>query len=415
MATQKPERRPVSDDDLRAYLQILKQDPNSRVFAPLAEALTARGELDKSRQLCEMGLRANPDFSDGHLAYARVLFFQFDYARALKAVSTALKLAPDSTEAYLVAAEIFLARSQQKPASDACLKALDLEPENPRALELLKKSNLAPGTNPAAAPRAPSFKSAAGTAPSRRRVDLSPPPMTDPFSHLMAGIENEGAQRIESLDQPFQALSSGSNPGPVEDEFDVPTVPRGQPERPRLPPRPRVPEPDGDLLDQVPTDELLAQAPGDDLLAQVPGSVPAAPQGSQGAPAAIPAAGAAAPRAPSARSGVGLSSVDAAQAVIDAYADRAGYEAAHLPEPRPPILARVLALLSVLLLLLGIVAMIAAMMPDRDAARRLGAQAREGIDAGAAGPSLSVTPQEGAAALPEPPAEAIDSQQGEPG
>ena len=50
----------ASDNDIHDYMRILKEDPRSRVFAPLADALVQKGKLKAAEQVCRMGLEVNP-------------------------------------------------------------------------------------------------------------------------------------------------------------------------------------------------------------------------------------------------------------------------------------------------------------------------------------------------------------------
>ncbi|HOX44952.1 MAG TPA: tetratricopeptide repeat protein [Myxococcota bacterium] len=256
------ERKPPTDEEIRTYFQILREDPRSRVFAPLAESLIRRGRLDEAEKICRLGLESNPDFSDGHLALSRTLFYRFRHEEALEEVKLALGLDRHNLEAYLIAAEIFLARSQAKAAIEACMKALDLDPHNLEAQRLIQR--LQGGELPASAGAAPSdpgtFRALAPTGPSQRPASVSRP-ASDPFQELMVDVEADAAKLLEADAQPFTALSSGSQlnrleagalrpggappagAGEPEPESE-PTLKAGPPPaavRPQRPPTPALP------------------------------------------------------------------------------------------------------------------------------------------------------------------------------
>ncbi len=218
MGTSIKDCKPPTDAEIHDYFQILKSDPRSRVFAPLAEALVRRGRLDEAEQLCRYGLEHNPNFSDGHLACSRILFHRRRYTEALDEVKITLGLDAGNVEAYLMAAQIYLAQAQHKAASGACLKVLDIDPENAAAMQLLQR--LGAGQSPQRGPRAPqptarNFKASAATSPGLRRPAQGvSPSASDTFGQLMQDLQDEASQRIEDEDQPFTALSSGSQPPP---------------------------------------------------------------------------------------------------------------------------------------------------------------------------------------------------------
>jgi hypothetical protein len=294
------DRTPPSDSQIQDYFQILKQDSKSRVFAALAEALIRRGRLTEAEDICRLGLETNLDFSDGHLAYARVLFYLFRYQEAFAEIKTALGLGKDNPEAYLIAAEIFLARSQHKAASEACLKVIDLDPDNQRARKILKrvgadeqvkakKGELETPTRMST----DSFKATAGTVPGRRAMKLGgKPSLSDPFRQLLHEAGEQASRQLDRDEQPFSAISSGSQPPVPPDlldkEFDVPTERKKSPGRPDGTPIPKLPN-------HPPT----------------PAPVTEHTDGHR-----------APPPSPSGPSTSGMQMVDQVQAVIDSYANR---------------------------------------------------------------------------------------------
>jgi hypothetical protein len=325
------DRTPPSDSQIRDYFQILKQDSKSRVFAALAEALIRRGRLTEAEDICKLGLEANPEFSDGHLAYARVLFYLFRYKEAFAAVKVALGLDKDNIDAYLIAAEIFLARSQHKACSEACLKVIDLDPENEEARKILKRSGVAgkPGKagaktvekEPPERMSTDSFKATAGTSPGRRALKKdAKPSLSDPFRQLLHETGEQGAEKLDTVDQPFSAISSGSQP-PVppdlfDDDMEEPTKREKSPRRPDGTPIPKLPE-------HPPT--------------PVPVPVPVPETASS----------------PSSVSGSAMA--DRVQSVIDSYAERQTTDPQdYLGPPQIPRAGRILTLLGLLALLAAI-------------------------------------------------------------
>ncbi len=345
MSTSFKERKPPTDAEIREYFLVLRDDPASRVFAPLAEALIRRGRLDEAEQLCRLGLEHHPDFSDGHLAYARALFYRFRHREALEQIKLALGLDDRNVEAYLIAAEIFLAAAQPKAAADACMRALDLEPDNDEALRLLQRTGGDPAPAARAEPRR--FKSRSGTAPSRRRqaAAAAPPAPDNAFQDLLAAVEAQQA------------------PAPAAD-------PAAAAEPPRLP--------------DHPPPESPAEPPLDDLLAQVPRSE-APPPAPQAAPP-VPQAPQQAPAAPSAPPAPGLARVEAAQRVIDAYRGHAVRDRDDDARLRVPRGRGLLALFGLLALLAGAVALLLlAVIADSRRPAGPAAAAEAGERPGAAG------------------------------
>ena len=322
----------ASNNDIHDYMRILKEDPRSRVFAPLADALVQKGKLKAAEQVCRMGLEVNPEFSDGHLAYARVLLNMKRFAEAFREVKTTVKLSPNNAEAYLTAAKIGMLSGQTEAASQACMRAMDIDPENLEARQLLKRIGK---TNQAALANRPieqvavttnEFRASAGTSPSRR---ISPEGVAPAslFGDSLAEASQDAIEKVDGCEQPFAAMSSGSQPAvsdfEPDDSFEVPT----KPSRPRPPQEVNsasIPE-----LPNHPQPAAQAKAPAggpEDLLDMV-ASAPA--QAASPAPAPARARiGIAAPRAQSARvgqaptGGISSATIDRVQTVIDCYSDK---------------------------------------------------------------------------------------------
>ena len=52
--------------------RILAQNPNSTIFASLADAYRKKGMLDKAHKLCEAGLKVHPHYGLAHLVMAKI-------------------------------------------------------------------------------------------------------------------------------------------------------------------------------------------------------------------------------------------------------------------------------------------------------------------------------------------------------
>jgi len=201
------------EQEIHDYLQILKNNPSSRVFAPLAEALIRKKELHDAEEVCKLGLEANPEFSDGYLAYARVLFYMTRYHEALEQINRAIKLNPDKIENHLTAAEIYTALNQPQKASHSCMQALDIDPNNQQLGRLLRRLHpKGAGYSEDNKPRQ-TFRAVAGTVPSRRHNHwITPRYIAKPFQKLVEKTGQEAVEKLEEAKQPFSALSPGSQP-----------------------------------------------------------------------------------------------------------------------------------------------------------------------------------------------------------
>jgi hypothetical protein len=235
-----PKQPAVSDTEIRNYLNLLKEDPQSRVFAPLAEILIRRGKLKEAIKVCEMGLAHHPDFFDGRLVYARALFLLLMKNESLQEIKKALHLDPNNVEAQLLAAEISIANGQFSDAKDACLRVLDLDPPNLNVRALLdriaKVDALPAGKDSSsmsttARPPTAQFRSTTGTKPSRRILESSPAPVasTPPPSQLPR--EEADRPMDSNLKQP-QEIPLKETEIPELPAYPAPTPPEATQENP---------------------------------------------------------------------------------------------------------------------------------------------------------------------------------------
>ena len=81
------------------YDQILRVNPSSIVFAPLAEMLILHKCCEEAITVCKKGLEQNPDLISGRVALARAYVGVLNYQRAKEEAEIVLKSYPDHSEA----------------------------------------------------------------------------------------------------------------------------------------------------------------------------------------------------------------------------------------------------------------------------------------------------------------------------
>jgi len=80
------------DERIEKCEKILKENPDSQIFAALADSLRKKGELDHAFRVCRQGLRIHPDYGPGHLVMAKVNFDRKMYDWAEKELEEAIRL-----------------------------------------------------------------------------------------------------------------------------------------------------------------------------------------------------------------------------------------------------------------------------------------------------------------------------------
>ena len=74
-----------SDKTIEEYQIILMRNPNAKVFAPLAEAYRKMGLLQQALEICERGVKYNPEYPSGLVAYGKKFFSNLKSTKMQKA------------------------------------------------------------------------------------------------------------------------------------------------------------------------------------------------------------------------------------------------------------------------------------------------------------------------------------------
>lgn len=121
------------------YLKRYQEDPNSRVFAPLAEAYRKAGLLKDAEEIAREGLRIHPGFLSGRVALARVLFDQQRYSEVIDELMLVVKDAPDNLAAQRLIGESALILRRFSDALSAYKMLLYYSPNDWEAARLVQE------------------------------------------------------------------------------------------------------------------------------------------------------------------------------------------------------------------------------------------------------------------------------------
>lgn len=129
----------MSEDDIQRYEQMLADDPESRAFAPLAEAYRKANRLDDAIRTARAGLEVHPGYSGGLLVLGRALYETRELDPAAEVLQKAVA---DSPENYL--GQKFLGKAlKDKGDVQGALRALEaanfLSPEDEEVVRLLEE------------------------------------------------------------------------------------------------------------------------------------------------------------------------------------------------------------------------------------------------------------------------------------
>jgi len=118
--------------------KILEMDPNSQIFAALAEAYRKKGDLEKAFQVCHSGLRIHPNYGAAHLVMAKVNLDRGLYDWAETEVEKARQVGGDNRTIELLSAEINIYKGEFQAAIKSLKRLSASDPGNEHVKRLLE-------------------------------------------------------------------------------------------------------------------------------------------------------------------------------------------------------------------------------------------------------------------------------------
>jgi tetratricopeptide (TPR) repeat protein len=93
---------------IHQYLKKYQEDPQSKIFAPLAEAYRKAGLTDEAIEIAQEGILIHPHYIGGKVALSRALFDKKEYDKVIHVLEDVLENAPDNIIALKLNAESYL-------------------------------------------------------------------------------------------------------------------------------------------------------------------------------------------------------------------------------------------------------------------------------------------------------------------
>ncbi|MBI5267768.1 MAG: tetratricopeptide repeat protein [candidate division Zixibacteria bacterium] len=118
--------------------RILDTDPNSQIFAALAEAFRKNGELDKAFRVCQSGLKVHPSYASAHMVMARINLDRGLYDWAEAEVRKAMEIEGPTRATDLLLAEIQIYQGDYDGAAKLLRRLLQADPNNNHIQKLLE-------------------------------------------------------------------------------------------------------------------------------------------------------------------------------------------------------------------------------------------------------------------------------------
>ena len=127
----------MSDDAIERYKQMLAEDPQSRAFAPLAEAHRKAGRLEEAIKVARAGLDVHPGYSGGLVVLGRALYEKGELDNAVEVLQKAVTETPEGYLGQKFLGKVLMDKGENKGALVALEAANLLSPEDEEVSRLL--------------------------------------------------------------------------------------------------------------------------------------------------------------------------------------------------------------------------------------------------------------------------------------
>jgi predicted regulator of Ras-like GTPase activity (Roadblock/LC7/MglB family)/lipopolysaccharide biosynthesis regulator YciM len=117
--------------------RILDSDPNSQIFAALAEAYRRKGETEKAFRICQNGLKVHPSYGSAHLVMAKINLDRGHYDWAEIEVKRAMELDGRTRAIELLLAEVLIYKGEFSQAIRLLSRLYEIDPGNTQIKKLL--------------------------------------------------------------------------------------------------------------------------------------------------------------------------------------------------------------------------------------------------------------------------------------
>ncbi len=129
----------IDAQSMERYRKILEQDPNSQVFAILAEAMRQRGQLKEAEKIARHGIQRHPRFSGGLLILGKILSDQKNYEEAFSFLQKVIEVDSQNLLAFQYLGDVCLETAKPKEALKYYKMVLFLSPQSQKAQKVVQK------------------------------------------------------------------------------------------------------------------------------------------------------------------------------------------------------------------------------------------------------------------------------------
>ena len=290
MATTPAQTNQDPKPEIEKYRKALAADPDSRLFAALADSLRRSGDIKAAIAVAEQGVGKHPKYLSGIVVLAQAYFADQRYPDALELFKKVVKLNPENLTAHRAMAEIYDRIGDHEQALKAYRAITILDHTDKRAMERLQ---ILEATMPRKAPAGTPAEQA--PAAGREQEPAAKPAMADqaPAPEEAPAPTPEENQAPAPEEAPAESIGQAAPPG-GQAQAPAPAAAEPFPKLPENLAGPQAEPPEPETGDQeitspgTPPPEAAISAPpapppdDDQTLEIPPPSKPAAPPAAPG-------------------------------------------------------------------------------------------------------------------------------------
>jgi len=126
-------------ESIEKYQEIFRKDPNSQVFAALAEAYREMGLFEQAEKVARHGVERHPGYVSGFVVLGRIYLGQERWKDAEITLQKAASLGPENILAHQLLGQVYLQTKRPKEALKAYKLVLYLNPQSEMARKAVEK------------------------------------------------------------------------------------------------------------------------------------------------------------------------------------------------------------------------------------------------------------------------------------
>ena len=125
------------DERINKCQKILDADPESQIFAALADAYRKKGDYRKALEICTNGLEKHPDYGSAYIVLVKIFFDQGSYEEADRHLQKAITVGGRTRAVDILQSEILIKLGEKNKAKSILEKLLRSDPVNETVKNLL--------------------------------------------------------------------------------------------------------------------------------------------------------------------------------------------------------------------------------------------------------------------------------------